>query len=258
MPGQWLEQMKDDVRTAVDIGLDHLGLYHLVLFGGLGTVWSRDPALVRSLPTNDEAANNWLELRGLLCSFGFYQTTLTNFERQERHGDDRRFIYEALSFRPDRFDMLGFGPTAISFARSAHGAVKVMNPDGALDYVSAVARRRPSWNRAFRYGPRDLRIFYLVRRLSALHIDRADYRSFFGSDPLDEFPRGFEALEDEGLIGIGDDIIEPTPRGMFYADSIAGLLTWKRQLLRESDQKLWNSPLTADDDRVHGNSYGYM
>ena len=83
-----------------------------------------------SLPTNAEAADNWLELRGLLLDLGFDQTTLTNFERREFRGDDRRFVYEELSFRPDRYDMVGFGPSGISFADSGQVAVKVINPDG--------------------------------------------------------------------------------------------------------------------------------
>ena len=37
-------------------GLDHLGLYHLVLFRGLGTAWSREPSLLEALPANEQAA----------------------------------------------------------------------------------------------------------------------------------------------------------------------------------------------------------
>jgi oxygen-independent coproporphyrinogen-3 oxidase len=255
LPGQTLEQMKADVRAAVDLGLDHLGLYHLVLFAGLGTAWSKDPAMIAALPTNEEAADNWRELRDLLFDLGFYQTTLTNFERQELRGNDRRFIYEELSFRPDRFDMLGFGPTAISYAGSGSGAVKVMNPDAASDYAAAVAQNRPAWNRAFRYDPRDLRVLHLIRRLSALRIERSGYHMFFRSDPLDDFPREFEAIEKEGLIQIYEDTIEPTPRGMFYADSIAGLLTWRRQVQRESDQKLFRR---TQRERADHNAYGHM
>ena len=70
LPAQSLEEMRDDVRQAVDIGLDHLGLYHLVLFAGLGTPWSRDPGMVSSLPTNEEAAGNWLELRECFTTSG--------------------------------------------------------------------------------------------------------------------------------------------------------------------------------------------
>jgi oxygen-independent coproporphyrinogen-3 oxidase len=243
--------MKDDVRHAMDIGLDHLGLYHLVMFAGLGTAWSRDPALLASLPANEEAADNWLELKGLLHDLGFDQTTLTNFERREFRGHDRRFIYEELSFRPDRYDMIGFGPSGISFADSGDVAVKVINPDAASDYVSAVGRGRPTWDRAFVYGPQDLQVLHLIRRLSALRIQRLGYQAFFGSDPVDDFPREFEVLEQEGLVHVTDESIEPTARGMFYADSIAALLSWKRIQAHRSGQKV-------DVVRGNDNGHGHM
>ena len=58
--------MRDDIDRAVDIGLDHIGLYHLVLFAGLGTEWSHDPDLVASLPTNAVAAQHWLDSSAIL------------------------------------------------------------------------------------------------------------------------------------------------------------------------------------------------
>jgi coproporphyrinogen III oxidase-like Fe-S oxidoreductase len=249
LPAQSLESMKDDVRRAIEIGLDHLGLYHLVMFAGLGTPWSQDPALVGSLPTNAEAADNWLELRGLLLDFGFDQTTLTNFERREFRGADRRFVYEELSFRPDRYDMIGFGPSGISFADPGAAAVKVINPDAASDYVSAVGRGRPAWDRAYEYGPRDLRVLHLIRRLAALRIQRLDYLASFGSDPVDDFPREFAVLEEEGLFHVTDKEIEPTALGMFYADSIAALLSWRLLQTRRNGPKV---DLVRGNDNGHG------
>ncbi len=251
LPAQPLDAMRDDVRRAIDIGLDHLGLYHLVMFAGLGTPWSRDPALVGSLPTNAQAADNWLELQRLLHGLGFDQTTLTNFERREFRGDDRRFVYEELSFRPDRYDMVGFGPSGISFADSGEVAVKVINPDRASDYISAVGRGRPAWDRAFEYGPQDLRVLHLTRRLAALRIDRRDYRAFFGSDPVRDFPREVEALEQEGLVDVTGIAVEPTAHGMFYADSIAGLLSWKLLDWRQNGR-------IVDSVRGNDNGHGHM
>ncbi len=251
LPAQSRDAMKDDLGRAIEIGLDHVGLYHLVMFEGLGTAWSQDPALVRSLPTNAEAADNWLELRGLLLETGFDQTTLTNFERCEFRGDDRRFIYEESSFRPDRFDMIGFGPSAISFADSGSVSVKVINPEAATDYASAVDRGRPSWDRAFDYRLGDLKVLHLIRRLAALRIDRLDYRAFFGGDPVNDFPRAFEVLEDEGLLDVTDKSIEPTALGMFYADAIAGLLTWRRLRARRNGR-------TGDPVRGNDNGRGHM
>jgi coproporphyrinogen III oxidase-like Fe-S oxidoreductase len=252
LPAQSLAAMKHDVRRAVDIGLDHLGLYHLVMFEGLGTPWSQDPALVDSLPANAEAAGNWLELRGLLLGLGFYQTTLTNFERAEFHGHDRRFVYEELSFRPERYDMIGFGPTGISYADAGGSAVKVINPDGAAEYMAAVDRGQPAWDRAFGYGPRDLRVFHLTRRLAALRIERPFYRSYFGSDPLDDFPREFEALREEGLVQVTDRWIRPTNLGMFYADSIAALLASRRFRANGDDQPF--EAIVGEND----NRYAHM
>jgi hypothetical protein len=79
-------------------------------------------------------------------------------------------------------------------------------------------------------------IAYLTRRLSALMIDRKAYRANFGSDPLDDFPGEFAALKQESLIDISETVIKPTPRGMFYADSIAVLWAWKR--VRSSREEL--------------------
>lgn len=146
--------------------------------------------------------------------------------------------------------MIGFGPTGISFANSEQGAVKVINPDSASDYLLAVGRGRPAWDRAFVYGPKDLRVFHLIRRLAALRIERGDYQAFFGSDPVADFPRQFEVLETEGLLSVTDDAIEPTAIGMFYADSIAGLLSWELFRTKRNGPKL-NAVVGNDNGHGH-------
>src|SRR5262249_5195118 len=149
LPGQSLGAMCQDVEQALRIGLDHLGLYHLVLFRGLGTAWSRDPAMLADLPTNGQAAEHWLRLRELLLERGFVPTTLTTFERARSRGNDRRFLYEELSFQPDRHDMAGFGPGAISFAASRlfTRGLKLLNPEATDSYAAGVRSGQPPWDR---------------------------------------------------------------------------------------------------------------
>jgi oxygen-independent coproporphyrinogen-3 oxidase len=256
LPGQSVEAMWADLARADAIGLDHLGLYHLVLFRGLGTTWSRDPAILAALPSNEQAADNWSALQDDLLTRGFTQTSLTNFERSEFAEDDRSYVYEEYSFQPDRFDMLGFGPSAISFAadRKFGSARKILNPEGAAAYRAAVGSGDPVWDRYFIYDPRDLRVFYLTRRLAALAIDRSAYRDLFAADPLDQFPRELEALAVENLVDIRPELIRPTPRGMFYADSIASLLAWRRTRgLSSGPPRLARGPVQLND-----NSHGYM
>jgi oxygen-independent coproporphyrinogen-3 oxidase len=154
--------------------------------------------------------------------------------------------------------MLGFGPSAISCAANPafDSALKTLNPTSAEGYLKAVAGRATPWERYFRYGRRDLRVFYLTRRLAALEINRENYHKLFGIDPLDDFHREFLALEEEGLIATTPTAVRPTPRGMFYADSIAALLAWRqsqhlRSLLpvRDADEAT---------ERVNSNGHGHM
>ncbi len=262
LPGQSLADMARDVDRAVCLGLDHVGLYHLVLFRGLGTAWSRDPALLAGLPTNEDAAHHWQTLREHLLGAGYRQTTLTNFEQACYAGDARRFVYEEHSFHADRFDMIGFGPGGISFAadRSLRGGLKVLNPEGADAYLDAVRRGLSPWDRCFAYGATDLPILYLTRRLAALAIDRRHYVRRFGADPLTAFAGAFAAARQEGLVEITPGTIRPTPRGMFYADSIAALLARRAIALRPDDPPAGVPADVRDkvDWDVNDNGHGHM
>src|SRR4051794_37618799 len=203
--------MRRDVDRADALGLDHLGLYHLVLFRGLGTAWSRDAEMLAGLPDNETAARNWIDLRGRLLNNGWLQTTLTNFERRAYQNHPNRFVYEEYGFHADRYEMLGFGPGAISFAADADfgGGLKLLNPDGSDAYLAAVQRGGAPWDRYFEYDADDLRVLYLTRRLAGLAIGRADYRRLFGADVLKEFAGEVEALADAKLIDVTRDSIRP-------------------------------------------------
>jgi oxygen-independent coproporphyrinogen-3 oxidase len=260
LPGQSLGAMRQDVERALRIGLDHLALYHLVLFRGLGTAWSQDPAMLVGLPPNEQAAGLWLRLRELLLERGFVQTTLTNFEQARYRGDGRRFLYEELSFQPDRHDMAGFGPGAISFAagRPFTRGRKVLNPTAADSYAAGVRGGQSPWDRYFEYDPADLRIFYLTRRLAALELDRRRYAQLFGTDPLADFAGAFGALLDEGLLEATATAVRPTPRGMFYADAIAALLAWRQVHVRRQGRLPQSAapPRHAEEMQQGGNDNG--
>lgn len=260
LPDQSLDQMKADVRQACDIGLDHVGLYHLVAFRGLKTEWSRDPELLGKLPGQDQAVENWLALREQLLDSGFVQTSLTNFERREFAGHADRFQYEELSFQPDRFEMLGLGPAAISCAADDEfeSAWKTINPEASHDYIYAVDNLRLIPDRVFRYDRDDLKAFYLTRRLSALAIDVQRYSSLFDMFPFEDYPDEFAAFAAEGLLEWSGNSIRLTPRGMFFSDSISALLAAPRLRAHRRSGRI---PRNTDDGLLppeNDNAYGHM
>lgn len=236
LPAQSLSEMRDDIRQAMDIGLDQICLYNLVMFRGLGTVWSRDAELLASLPANDEAADNWLILREFLLDNGFRQTSLTNFERAEFASDARRYRYEPISYESNHCQVLGFGPAGISYSSSDDGeyALKTMNPESSAEYLQAVRSQGPTWNRYFQYQRQDLELLHFTRRLAALRIDKAMFSQMFGLSAWDRYSDRLALLVAEGLLEDCQHAYLLTPRGMFYSDSIAALLAESRwQTLNE-------------------------
>ena len=233
LPGQTLAEMKDDISRAVELGLDQICLYHLVLFRGMAAPWARDERLLGSLPSNQLAEENWISLREHLLEQGYRQTTLTNFERCGLRDDSRRYQYELMSFEPEHFDMLGFGPSGISYTERSlqSSGLKTMNPENAAEYLQAVQRGRTVWNRFYEFDSRDLRLLHATRHLSALSIDRQRYSTAFGTDVCDDYGDELAAFEQQGLLEINAAVVALTPRGMFYTDSVAAVLA-HRQLGR--------------------------
>jgi oxygen-independent coproporphyrinogen-3 oxidase len=230
LPGQTQADMQRDVTQALALGLDHLCLYHLVMFDGLGTEWSRDPALLAQLPSNPEACANWLALREFVLSNGYRQTTLTNFERSEVYSTDNRFLYEESVLSPGQNDWLGFGPSAISLFldRDVDRALKLLNPESSAHYLQSLDGGSNAWSHYFSYSPRDVKILYLTRSIARLAIDRGEYAHLFQADPLSDFSLEFAPLLARGLLAISNGTIVVTPPGMFFADTAAGLLAWRQ------------------------------
>jgi len=252
LPGQSLAEMKDDVSRAVNLGLDQICLYHLVLFRGMAAPWARDAEMLASLPDNESSARNWEALQEHLLQQGYRQTTLTNFERCDLQDDPRRYVYELMSFQPDRFDVLGFGPSGISCSEQIPGAsaLKTMNPENAAEYLQAVHRGGTVWNRYYEFSSGDLRLLHATRQLSSLQINRKRYRDALGRDVVNDFSQELEALQRARLLTVTNAAVSLSTRGMFYADSVAAVLA-HRQLRRGRDKQALQRFHTNDNSGGH-------
>jgi oxygen-independent coproporphyrinogen-3 oxidase len=225
-----------DVRQAVDLGLDQVCVYQLVLYAGLGTEWSRDPAKLAAQPGQEEAYATWRSVRALLLDAGYVQSTLTNFERAEVAASERRFAYEVASFTPEAYDGIGFGPAGISTFTDPSGlrARKVINQEGSAAYRRGIEEEGHAYALHFDYRTEDMRLLHLTRSLARLRVDRQAYARTFGTDAVADHAQAWEALGEAGLVEVDPAAVRLTERGMYYADTVAGLLAWRRaRALRE-------------------------
>jgi len=95
-------------------------------------------------------------------------------------------------------------------------------------FAAAMGAEGAATAAAFDYSLADQRWLHLTRNLARGSIDCAKYECFFGTDPFTDFPSHFPLLEDARLVRCAGQTIDLTPEGMFYADSVAGLLAHLR------------------------------
>ncbi|MEQ1571310.1 MAG: radical SAM protein [Myxococcota bacterium] len=211
LPGRPAADELQDLRVAVELGLDQICAYPLVLAGD--TPWALDPAMRASMPAVEEGRHRWRAACAQLVAAGYTQTTLTNFERGAA-----RFRYEVASYAVDRTDAVGFGPLAIS------------------TFVDPAARRAVKTQRAravdpspvdpiglwFPYEAEDLSLLFVTRSLAALRVDRARYRALLGADLLEHHGPVVRAVVDAGLATLDDAALALTTDGTWFADAVAG------------------------------------
>jgi oxygen-independent coproporphyrinogen-3 oxidase len=220
LPGQTPAQMDLDVDTAIACGLDQICLYTLVLYEGLGTPWSKDPALVAAMRAPDDACAQWLRLRERLLRAGYVQTTLTNFEREDVANGPHRFRYEAASFAVDATDGLGVGPLSLS-------TFVDLPAQRGLKLLRRKQIAGTPWSRddlAFHYDDTTLPLLFVTRGLALTRLDGTRYRAAFGRSLVDDFALPLQACRAAGLVDVTGDDVVLTPTGMFFADSVVATL----------------------------------
>lgn len=250
LPSQSAQQVIADLDQAIAVGFDQICVYHLVLYDGLGTAWSHDPSILSALPAASTALQTWRTARRFLLQKGFAQATLTNFERADVARSERRFSYERCSFHPDVYDAVGFGPGAISTFLSANmdAGKKLVNCVGSAAYRQRIRSSRAAVDRSFDYTSEDLQLLFITRSLPLLHVSRPSFRHYFGADIVERYPDIVDALCRRRLLEVAQDALRLTERGMFFADSVAGLFACRRapQLRRRV-----HTPLTTDAAAAH-------
>lgn len=54
------------------------------------------------------------------------------------------------------------------------------------------------------------------------------YRRLYGTSLVEDFAQPLEALSAAGLVDVDESFLRLTDRGMFFADSVVGLLSYQR------------------------------
>jgi oxygen-independent coproporphyrinogen-3 oxidase len=256
LPGQTIDEMISDVKKAIALDFDQICIYHLVLFRLLGTEWSKNPDLINSLPSNEVACENWLVLRDLLLANGYVQNTVTNFEKKSFVEANNGFKYETDVMNPERFDWVGFGPSAISSIHDGKfkRGFKFHNPTSAEDYLKSDLEDA-KWERYYYYQFQDEKVLYITRKIALCKLSISEFNKLFKSNFVHDFPNEISALAKFGLIEINGDEMLVTAKGQFYSDSIAAVFALSQERSHRMRNKINNVAINPNDEYANIKPY---
>ncbi len=209
VPGQTLEEWREDLQRAIGLGAEHLSLYNLTVeegteFGRLkraGQLEEADEGLAAAM---FEAAMD------LTAGAGYEQYEISNYAQP-----GRRCLHNSIYWRNQ--DYLGFGVGAASFV---HG-VRWTNTDRFDRYAEGVAAGRPV-RRVERLSPR--RALGEGMMLAIRTEDGADLAELsrrHGVPLPDSWSDQLRYLSAEGFVTHLGQQVRLTRRGRLVADSIA-------------------------------------
>ncbi len=220
IPGQTLESWKDDVRQAIDLGIDHLSCYALSFESGTPLGGELARGAVSEMPEADQEACYRAAIE-LAAAAGLEHYEISNFARP-----GSRCRHNLTYWRNETY--LGLGPAAASYIG---GSRRTNRPDlGA--YIEALEQHRPppADAESLPIGGRMAETAMLGMRLIE-GLDRAAFAHRFAVDVLDAFPHTTRRYADQGAIAVSPSHVRLAERALFACDTILANIVAERPML---------------------------
>lgn len=200
IPGQRLRDWEEDLRRALDLGVEHLSAYSLTWEEGTRLAGSGQSPCADDL---DEAM--WHLTDRVTAEYGLGRYEISNFARAGSECRHNLGIWYGDTYA-------GCGPAAASF----DGVLRWRQPVNLDDWLQGRGVERdeiPAVARAAEI------LAFGLRTTAGWEIER--FRRVTGRDPLALCGTVLEELGSAGLVEVTDGRIRPTRRGLLLNDSIA-------------------------------------
>lgn len=206
LPGQTLEQWREDLKRALDLQVESVDCYPLDLYSGTPL---SDKISSGKLPSNHDPEKElelYLEAYNLLKKNGYHPTCHNRFSR----------IKEDLG-KPSS-EVIG---TGAGFFMGHLGSFQYSDIEDVKEYVLAVQKGLLPLARLAKLSDEDEMKKTMMLIYIRVPVEHEDFKSKFGIFPEEAFPRAIAALKQKGLIEDKEGKIALTEKGDPWRFNIA-------------------------------------
>lgn len=209
IPGQTPESWGDSLERVIELDVQHVSCYALSFEGGTPLHRQLSEGLVAAMP--DELQEQCYRTAiDRLGRAGFEHYEISNWAKPGKWSRHNCTYWRNLPY-------LGLGPAAASYV----GGVRWVNQPDLEAYVAALSSGSlpPAEREKLENRPQMAETLMLGLRLLE-GVDRAEFASRFGLDPLDAFPHSLSNHRGLGTVIITDTHLRLSDRALFVSDSV--------------------------------------
>ncbi len=210
LPHQTFAQWADTLEQAMELGVDHISMYSLIIEQGTGFATLAAKGKL-PLPSDDAAADMFEHARARVADAGFVQYEISNYAKPGRESQHNLHYW-----RNDPY--YGFGAGAVSYQKGVR-MTRLLAP---TRYAAAVEAGKPLVHES-ESPTRDeqmIETMMLGLRLTGEGVGIESFRERYGETPLDRWPDQIARLIANGLLEDAGDRLRLTKSGVFLANEV--------------------------------------
>ncbi len=261
-PEQTIDNMLEDLQTAVDAGVHHITHYELNIAGRSDFAAPSKRALLPSIETNIEMYHASKEL---LLNAGFEQVTVYDWRRVPIKDQSARLssydyehnMHNFVAKDPEASkttlkQVCGIGFAAVNFhANSLDDGDRnwiYMNQTSLKEYCADIDSGRFPIGRGFMYSPHDVKLAWLFQSMQTMKINFVQYMENFNENLLDSYSAIWEELDRRNWIKVGESELQFIGDGQYYIPMIQSLIASRRlaEIRATRKQKLNNIDVVVE------------
>ncbi len=206
-PEQTLEMWVRDIESAIELGLESVSVFDLIIHPQTPLGKRILAGEVRGMPTTRERLRMLQAARELFLEAGYVQQHLYHFVRP---GFANRYLEARFKTHND----------SLALGNTSEGRIDgflFRNPASREEYLARMeSDRLPPAAQCLKMEGRLRVLHYVIKSLELLAVDRAECRTLFGVDPLHCFESTFQGLKERGLVQEDGDMLRLTPLGILW------------------------------------------
>jgi oxygen-independent coproporphyrinogen-3 oxidase len=227
LPGQTIEEWKDDLDQAIRSGVHHISAYSLFVEPGSPLARVQHKGKLLPLPDDQTDLEMFRLTIEMLGEAGYELYTLYDFALAGKRCD-----HHIVNWHAPQAEYVGIGPGAFSFVRNGDDEFVYGNINPLGKYFASLRQGKIPIDFGIHLSREEQMARYMVLGVNGLRIPKHPFAARFGVSLDEIYGQTIAQLEEWGLVENSVDSLDLTLRGKLYLANVGKSFCTERNRMK--------------------------